>query len=179
LVFSFKTMLGFLTSGGGAGAESGRGLRALTGPVADAPGGAAAENCAFVCVAAVVCPGAGEADNEWLGAAEGRGFLGGELCRAASARGFAGLGGDRWIALTFEKSRIFNLMSFFFGGPSTLVVLSGGAGRFGGRMAPVGVVKDNRTLGDAAGAAVAGGLVDWRGLILVRILLVCVNSNCP
>ena len=106
LVFNFRTMLGFLTRGGGVGAESGRGLRALTttGPVCGVDTGAG-DMEGF--------NGGGVGVRIELGAGEGRGAEGVDC----ALRYAAGLGVTLWICCSLEELT-FSLMTFCGGGPS-------------------------------------------------------------
>jgi hypothetical protein len=119
-IFSLRTMLGFLTrGGGGAGAESGRGLRAFTtwGLEADVDAGAGD-------VEDFIEGGVGEKTE--LGAGEGCGA--GKLREGVdwALEGAAGFGAILCICSTLKRFT-FSLMSFLGGGPSEFTpgVLSG------------------------------------------------------
>jgi len=137
-------MLGFLTSCGGVGAESGRGMRLRTGTGA--------------------------------GAGEGRGA--GEPCEDEDCA--QGLGGERWIWFTLEKFPILSLTIFVLGSAFENSVLSGGRGRFGGRMDIDAELGREIRIGAFVTCEGAGVGLELRlslALSFVRILSVCLNCR--
>jgi len=110
------------------------------------------------------------------GAGEGRGA--GEPCEDEDC--VRGLEGERWIWFTLEKFPILSLMIFVLGSAFENSVLSGGRGRFGGRMDTDAELGREIRIGAFATCEGAGvGLVLRLSLALsfVRILSVCLKCS--
>lgn len=112
------------------------------------------------------------------GAGAGKGRGAGEPCEDEDCA--QGLGGERWIWFTLEKFPILSLMIFVLGSAVENSVLSGGRGRFGGRMDTDVELGREIRIGAFATCEGADVVLELRlnlALGFFRILSVCLNCR--